>query len=203
MATAVPLKTIALYVGGWYTSSLGLTLLNVWVFRFFKMPFPLLIISAQNVFMFAYCVFARWLRVKYFNCDAPKMSTFDQMKYMLPIAICAALDIGLSNMSLLFIDVTLYTMVKSMSLVFVLMFGFMFKLERPSGPLILVILMITGGVVLFRSKENVTFSSTGFILIFMASLFSGLRWTITQVTTRGLEIIIFFLRLLFLLLQLL
>lgn len=63
-----------------------------------------------------------------------------------PCALATALDIGLSNTSLKSITLTLYTMCKSSNLVFVLLFAFLFKLEKLRWNLVAVIIIITVGV---------------------------------------------------------
>ena len=45
----------------------------------------------------------------------------------------------------------------------------------------LVIVVITGGVALFRAKEGIFFESLGFVLVIAASASGGLRWVLTQV----------------------
>jgi solute carrier family 35 protein C2 len=75
-------------------------------------------------------------------------------------------------------------MCKSSSLVFVLFFAFLFKLERFSARLISVILLITGGVILMVATET-QFAFGGMILVFIASACGGLRWALTQILLTG------------------
>jgi len=60
------------------------------------------------------------------------------------------------------------------------MAAFVFKLEKPSIPLVGVVAMISGGLILFRAKEGISFHSTGFLLVMSASAMGGLRWVLTQ-----------------------
>ena len=71
-------------------------------------------------------------------------------------------------------------MCKSSSLAFVLIFAFLFRLERPSIRLIGIILIITAGVILMVSSET-QFQLFGMILVLSASAFGGLRWSLTQI----------------------
>jgi solute carrier family 35 protein C2 len=75
-------------------------------------------------------------------------------------------------------------MCKSSSLVFVLFFAFLFKLETFSKRLVSVILLITGGVVLMVATET-QFAFGGMILVFIASACGGLRWALTQILLHG------------------
>ncbi|CUA72179.1 putative transporter C22E12,01 [Schizosaccharomyces pombe 972h-] [Rhizoctonia solani] len=101
-----------------------------------------------------------------------------------PCAVTTSLDIGFSNLSLKTITLSFYTMCKSSSLVFVLFFAFLFKLETFSKRLVSVILLITGGVVLMVATET-HFAFGGMILVFIASACGGLRWALTQILLHG------------------
>lgn len=70
-------------------------------------------------------------------------------------------------------------MCKSSALIFVLMFAFLFKLERYSFKLVSVIGLISGGV--FLMVFNVTaVSIPGIVMVFSASAIGGLRWALTE-----------------------
>ncbi|KAI5789124.1 triose-phosphate transporter family-domain-containing protein [Geopyxis carbonaria] len=102
--------------------------------------------------------------------------------YLTKIAPCGAatgLDIGLGNMSLKFITLTFYTMCKSSSLAFVLIFAFAFRLEKVTWKLVGIISIMTAGVVMMVASEA-KFVFTGFILVITASALSGVRWSLTQ-----------------------
>ncbi len=58
-----------------------------------------------------------------------------------------------------------YTIVKSTVICWILIFSFAFKLEKPNRHLVLVIVLITGGLILFRAKEGLTFHSLGFFMV--------------------------------------
>lgn len=74
-------------------------------------------------------------------------------------------------------------MCKSSTLAFVLIFAFLFKLEKPSWKLISIIVIITAGVILMVSDET-DFSLIGFMQVMSASAFGGLRWSLTEVLLR-------------------
>src|ERR1700761_3173515 len=99
---------------------------------------------------------------------------------LVPTGTTTSLDIGLGNTSLRFITLTFYTMCKSSVLIFVLMFAFLFRLEKPSVKLILIILTMTLGVLMMVAGET-SFHALGFALAMSASFFSGFRWALTQI----------------------
>ncbi|KAJ4272128.1 hypothetical protein NW762_000839 [Fusarium torreyae] len=115
--------------------------------------------------------------------DEPKSYGMSKMFYLTRIGPCGAatgLDIGLGNTSLKFISLTFYTMCKSSSLAFVLIFAFVFRLETPTWRLVAIIAAMTLGVVLMVFGE-VEFKLGGFVLVISAAFFSGFRWGLTQI----------------------
>lgn len=77
-------------------------------------------------------------------------------------------------------------MCKSSTLIFVLMFAFLFRLEVYSLRLILVISCISVGV-FFMVFNATTVSIPGIIMIFTASAMAGLRWALTQLAMHKKE----------------
>lgn len=71
-------------------------------------------------------------------------------------------------------------MCKSSSLAFVLLFAFIFGLEKPTWRLVAIIGFMTMGVILMVFGE-VEFKLGGFFLIISAAFFSGFRWGLTQI----------------------
>ncbi|KAK8455027.1 hypothetical protein SEVIR_4G069800v4 [Setaria viridis] len=80
---------------------------------------------------------------------------------VVPTALGTALDINLSNASLVFISVTFATMCKSAAPIFLLLFAFAFRLENPSIKLLGIIFVISIGVLM--------------------TVMSGFRWSMTQI----------------------
>ncbi|RZC64971.1 hypothetical protein C5167_008661 [Papaver somniferum] len=99
---------------------------------------------------------------------------------VVPTALGTALDINLSNASLVFISVTFATMCKSASPIFLLLFAFAFKLESPSVKLLGIISVISVGILLTVAKET-EFQFWGFVFVMLAAVMSGFRWSMTQI----------------------
>lgn len=108
------------------------------------------------------------------------MSRKDYFMRVVPTSLATALDINLSNVSLVFISVTFATMCKSASPIFLLIFAFAFRLETPSVKLGGIILIISVGVLLTVAKET-EFEFWGFIFVMLAAVMSGFRWSMTQI----------------------
>jgi solute carrier family 35 protein C2 len=70
-------------------------------------------------------------------------------------------------------------MCKSSSLIFVLLFAFVFGLEKPRLRLVLIILVISIGLMMMVANET-DFKMLGFVQVMLASVMGGLRWSLTQ-----------------------
>ncbi|XP_065850919.1 probable sugar phosphate/phosphate translocator At1g06470 isoform X2 [Euphorbia lathyris] len=99
---------------------------------------------------------------------------------VVPTALGTALDVNLSNASLVFISVTFATMCKSAAPIFLLLFAFAFRLESPSINLLGIIVVISIGVLLTVAKET-QFDLWGFVFVMLAAVMSGFRWSMTQI----------------------
>jgi solute carrier family 35 protein C2 len=69
--------------------------------------------------------------------------------------------------------------VKSSAPVWVLLFAFLFGLEKPRALLVVIIFVISTGVALTVAGET-KFDLLGFLLVLGAAITSGLRWSLTQ-----------------------
>ncbi|XP_059664983.1 probable sugar phosphate/phosphate translocator At1g06470 isoform X1 [Cornus florida] len=174
------LKTL-FFILVWYTFSTFLTLYNKTLLGndLGKFPAPLL----MNTFHFGMqAVLSKsitWFWSQRFQ-PSVTMSWNDYFLRVVPTALGTALDINLSNASLVFISVTFATMCKSASPIFLLLFAFAFRLESPSVKLLGIILIISTGILLTVAKET-EFELWGFIFVMLASVMSGFRWTMTQI----------------------
>jgi solute carrier family 35 protein C2 len=74
-------------------------------------------------------------------------------------------------------------MAKSSSLLFVLLFAFLFHVERYSHRLLGVVSLITFGVFLMVFNST-SVSIPGLVMVFSASALAGLRWALTELVMR-------------------
>lgn len=199
--------TILIY----YFFSISLTFYNRYLFVNYKYPLSITIIHL--IVKFTAAVTIRTLLDLTLNsrCGLSKSPrlTLDWSTYLskvVPLGLASAADIGMSNWSLQYITVTLYTMSKSTVILFILFFSLIFKLEKWVGKLfnfwffwkiqinlltiiknfnfkrrsiILIIGCISFGLFLF-TFHSTEFNLFGFILVMIASMCSGLRWTLAQ-----------------------
>ncbi|KAL6911133.1 TPT domain-containing protein [Trichoderma evansii] len=181
----------------WYFFSLSISLYNKWMFDKDRLnfSFPLFTTSLHMVVQFCLSAlvlyFVPSLRPQRSHTSDMGRSrhevessgaSMSKMFYLTRVGPCGAatgLDIGLGNTSLKFISLTFYTMCKSSSLAFVLLFAFAFRLEKPTWRLVAIIATMTLGVILMVFGE-VEFKLGGFLLVITAAFFSGFRWGLTQ-----------------------
>ncbi|KAL4586403.1 hypothetical protein LXL04_011039 [Taraxacum kok-saghyz] len=174
------LKTL-FFILVWYTFSTFLTLYNKTLLGddMGKFPAPLL----MNTIHFAMqAVLSRAITYFWSHRFEPTvtMSWKDYFMRVVPTAIGTALDINLSNASLVFISVTFATMCKSAAPIFLLIFAFAFRLESPSFKLLGIMSIISSGILLTVARET-EFDFWGFIFVMMAAVMSGFRWSMTQI----------------------
>ena len=160
----------------YYSWSISITFFNRWAFSSFH--FPLAVTFCHMIFVFHAVWLYRFFTKPDNKPDGIKWMTY--VKRVWPTGVSAALDIGLSNWSFVYITVSMYTMCKSTTIIFILVAAIIFKLEKPKMLTILVILLIALGLFLFNFKST-SFNLFGFILIMAASFFSGLRWVLAQI----------------------
>ncbi|KAJ3787286.1 triose-phosphate transporter family-domain-containing protein [Lentinula aff. detonsa] len=169
-----------MFIGSWFFFAILLSMYNKWMFSdsHFNFPYPLFVTSLHMVvqFLLAGLVLNIWPH-KFKPERYPTMEEYGKKAF--PTGATTSLDIGFSNLSLKTVTLSFYTMVKSSSLIFVLLFAFLFHLERFSWRLVGVILLICSGVLLMVATET-HFVLGGFILIISASALGGLRWALTQ-----------------------
>ncbi|KAG0361808.1 Triose-phosphate Transporter [Gamsiella multidivaricata] len=169
----------AFYVFAWYSCSTALSFYNKWLFspNHHNFTYPLFTTSLHMVAQFGLSSLTLALLPALRPKAAPSAKDFGTK--IMPCAVASGLDIGLSNSSLKTITLAFYTMCKSSSLAFVLLFAFAFKLERPTWTLAGVITVICVGLFMMVMSE-VDFVLIGFIQVMLASVLGGLRWSLTQ-----------------------
>ncbi|KAF9964207.1 Triose-phosphate Transporter [Mortierella alpina] len=173
------------YIAAWYFFSTALSIYNKnlmgkdnWNFN---LPLFVSSIHAGLHFVITACLMHFWPD-KFDATRSGKGGRITMHSYVtqvVPCAVAAALEICMANASLMYITLSFYTMIKSSTPIWVLVFAFSFGLEKPRMSLILIIAVIVVGVILTVAGET-QFDMTGFILVLLAAVMSGLRWSLTQ-----------------------
>lgn len=193
------MRNLIVLILGWYLCSISLSLYNKWMFdptKGLQIGSPILVTSFhQCVLWFLSVLYSKYGRLEdnsRAEVQAKPPSWKFYMKYIVPTAVAAAGDIGFGNVSFKYISLTVYTIIKSASIAFVLLFGCTFKLEQFHWKLGVIVLFMFIGVVMMvltpdSGNSGVQNDSTlvlGCFLVLVSSCLSGLRWVYTQLTLK-------------------
>mmetsp|Transcript_36606 Transcript_36606/g.37023 ORF Transcript_36606/g.37023 Transcript_36606/m.37023 type:complete len:405 (-) Transcript_36606:1738-2952(-) len=174
---------------GWFLFSSLLSTYNKYVFgdNHIHFPCPLLLTTIHFSIQWGFAHIACALFPQKFGTERVTNMTWKEWASIsVPCGMVTALDVGLSNLALVSITLTFYTMVKSSTPVFVLGWAYIFKIERITWKLVGVIIVIAAGELLTVYGE-VNFVLHGFILCLSASVLSGARWTLVQLKLKQLD----------------
>ncbi|KAG5889718.1 hypothetical protein JTB14_010192 [Gonioctena quinquepunctata] len=166
-----------LLIGTYYIPSIGLTFYQRWLYQTFR--FPLITVLVHMTVKYILATLIRIFLIKRQGKPRTLVGWKDYVVAVAPTGVFSGIDISFSNWGLELINVSLYTMTKSTTIVFILFFSILFKLEKKSWSLSGIVFMITTGLILFTYKST-QFNALGFILLLLASIASGIRWTCIQ-----------------------
>lgn len=141
--------------------------------------YPLFIVAGHYITKFFLATGTRILVEFYTGTRRVRVPFREQLHWLMPIGICASLDIGLSNWALEYVTVSLYTMAKSSSILFIVAFSLFMGLERWRTSLGFSASLIAMGLFLFTWRST-QLDLLGLLLVELAALCTGVRWTVSQ-----------------------
>ena len=162
---------------GWFSVSISFTLFNKYFFQYWNggFDYPILLTTLH---MGLKVVVTRWWI--YFNGDeVPPLDLWANLKIVIPIGIFTGADIVLSNTSILYIPLSLYTALKTVVPALVFFFSVMIGLEKFKWPTFISIFFVAFGLVI-AVQFSTDASTLGIVLILLACVSSALRWTLLQ-----------------------
>uniref|UniRef100_A0A0K8TQP9 Putative solute carrier family 35 member c2 n=1 Tax=Tabanus bromius TaxID=304241 RepID=A0A0K8TQP9_TABBR len=157
--------------------SICLTFYQRWLLQ--KTHFPLTVVSYHLIIKFIMSACARWLLTLTSNKPRVVLDVKTSLKKMAPIGLASGIDIGFSNWGLELVQISLYTMTKSTTIIFILFFAIILGLEKKSWSLVTIVVMIASGLFMFTYKST-QFDVVGFLFLLLASFTSGIRWSFAQ-----------------------
>lgn len=173
---------LLLMVALYYPLSVGLTFYQKWFIKSYRLP--LLIVAGHYATKYLLAIGIRSIVEWVQKNRRLRVPLQEQLRWIMPIGFCASLDIGLSNWSLEYVTVSLYTMAKSSSILFIVGFSLLLKLERWHTSLGMSAFLIAFGLFLF-TWQSTQLDLRGLLLVELAALCTGVRWTISQVIMQG------------------
>jgi solute carrier family 35, member C2 len=176
-------------MAGWFTFSALLSAYNKFVFGsgHLKFPCPLLLTSLHFLIQWIFSLSISAAFPKFFGGDRVSEMTWTQyLMVSIPCGLITTGDVGMSNLALVRITLSFYTMVKASTPIFVLIWAYIFGIERITWSLLFIVAVIACGEFLTVLGET-TFDILGFFLCLMASCLSGARWTLVQLKIQSLD----------------
>lgn len=170
----------ALLTIAWFGLSTSLALYNKTLFGQRKggFPAPLLLTSVQ--FLMQYLLANGLLIWVVPHLQPKRVINWRTFTYRVaPVGFAMGLDIGLSNLSLVYVTVSFYTLAKTSSIVFLIAFAFGMRVEPVSARLVVCVFILCLGEVLVVRGET-QFNALGAFLCFFAAAASGVRWVLSQ-----------------------
>ncbi|XBW35479.1 hypothetical protein QEN19_001052 [Hanseniaspora menglaensis] len=168
----------------WYFSSITISLYNKHIISTLKIPYPLLMTSFHQIILYL-------ITLVYISFQAETNESHRiPWKFKVPVAVCTALDVGLSNLSLKYVTLTVYLVIKTSSIAFVLFFSIIMKLEKFDWRLLGIVLVMMCGVIgMTLCNDSAGASSPergvgdfmiGVFMVLGSAFLGGLRWVVTQ-----------------------
>ena len=187
-------KDVATSIAFYVVASMALTFFNKWFLgrSALHFTFPITITMVQQTCVFFMILLGENNVLKKYAGDIRRDSRY--ILAICPIGIMCALDWGVSNFSLQYIDLSLYEMIKSSGPLFVLLMAFATGLQAVRLPLIGCILCIAGGTYLAvcgtggigKLTEN-GFPLFGASLCLAGSFFAGARSVLSQIVLQRIS----------------
>ena len=143
---------LPLCICGWYCSSVALVLFNKWVLTGrVRLPCPLMV-TTMHIGM---KVPLAMLCMRHLGIKPLTFGSYGSWCFSIgPCGLAAALDIGLSNLSFLYVSVVTYTICKASTPVWILLMSICLGLQRPRPALVLVIAAVAMGIALAAVKPG-------------------------------------------------
>ncbi|CAG9781690.1 unnamed protein product [Diatraea saccharalis] len=161
----------------YFSLSIGLTFYQRWLLKGFN--FPLTVVMYHLIIKWILSVLVR--TILYLITGTPQLMLpfMTCLRSVGPTGLASGIDVGFSNWGLELVTISLYTMTKSTTIIFILFFAMMLGLEKKSWSLVGIVLLIAIGLVMFTYKAT-QFDLLGFNFLLLASFAAGLRWTFAQ-----------------------
>ena len=165
----------------WFASSITISFLNKRLFNAgLKYPF------FHTAFINGGVAAITWVVTRAPALRQPLTPFPTMARIVAPIGLATMLDIAFSNWSLMFLSISLHTIIKGAAPLAVMLCGMGFGLERPSRSMPLVIALLVSGLGLVAGDRlSLPDRPVGILLGLISVGFTGLRWSLTQLLLSG------------------
>ena len=128
----------------WYAVSITFTMFNKWFLNKWEGGFPFPILTTSGHMLVKLLITRIWSLHPEVSIEPLQTNVLYYI--VLPIGLSTGMDIMLSNQSLVFISVTMYTIIKATSVVSVYFFSVLFGLEYFQFKILIAVVFICGGL---------------------------------------------------------
>jgi solute carrier family 35, member C2 len=179
---------VLLYILGWYASSSILVSSNKVLFDVLGLSIPLLVTFIH----FSLTSFLMVIIQKKYpeSFGSITVSREEFVRWMIPVAVCTAGDVGLSNMAYSRLPISVMTILKSSAPVCIYITAVLFGIEKfrwKTASICLVIATSVGFAIpgTYKSSSEKEYEYvTGIVLVAIAVVCLALRWVFVQTLTR-------------------
>ncbi|KAJ1622987.1 triose-phosphate transporter family-domain-containing protein [Pavlovales sp. CCMP2436] len=174
---------VTIIILAWMVISISLIMYNKWLLSFAHFGFPFALTSMHQLFaaMMAHAVCGAGLQT-------PPKLTFDQViSLIIPISVCSALSLALSNQAMVYISVPFMQMLKAAIPTFSYVIGISVGLEMFAWRLLGVVIWIGAGVAI-ASFGEIDFVLHGFIIALVGLVVEAARLVLSQRLLQGQDI---------------
>lgn len=161
-----------------YCISISFTMFNKWILSDYRGGFHFSTIYTSIHMVVQFLLTRIWYRFLYDDVIEP-VSWPIFLKTVMPIGVATAVDIMLSNMALMYVTLTLYTIVKSSVLIWTFFWGVVLGVEKFRRSTFCAVLGICFGLSLAVAAST-DVSLVGTAMVLGAAGMSGIRWAMTQ-----------------------
>mmetsp|Transcript_13166 Transcript_13166/g.34308 ORF Transcript_13166/g.34308 Transcript_13166/m.34308 type:complete len:335 (+) Transcript_13166:74-1078(+) len=171
---------IGLIIVSWMVISISLIMYNKWLLSFAHYGFPFALTSTHQLFaaVMAHVAAASG------HVTPPKLSFEQVLNLIVPIAVCSALSLSLSNQAMVYISVPFMQMLKAAIPTFSFLIGVSIGLERFAWRLLGVVIWIGVGVAV-ASYGEIDFVWHGFLIAIVGLLVEAARLVLSQRLLQG------------------
>ena len=180
--------SILIYIVGWYISSSLLISSNKVLFDLLGLSIPLLVTFIHfSLTSFLMVIIHRRSPDSF---GSIQVSREEFIRWIVPVAVCTAGDVGLSNMAYSRLPISVMTILKSSAPVCIYATAVLFRIEPFQWKTALICLVIATSVAFaipgtYKSDPNKEYEYfTGIVLVVIAVVCLALRWVFVQTLTR-------------------
>eukprot|EP01069_Polyplicarium_translucidae_P001446 Polyplicarium_translucidae@DN1664_c0_g1_i1.p1 len=157
----------------WYISSISITACNKYLFDSLDFAYPVLVTFIHFAFM------SILLRMGFsslsFFPDLPFVEVGHYLRFVLPIALCSAGEIALTNLSYTMVSISVITVLKSSLVVVTYLFAIVLGLEKFCLRLMGVVMFIVASISVTVPGMEID-NALGLVLLGVAVLCAACRW---------------------------